>query len=336
MRYQQDLQVRLRDRYRRLMTVDYGDLAHEIALVFGWIDGQPALRAILAEARLNEPDLDFDTWDKQVQTTQRVGTGWPSRTEEGRASLVWQLLHKIAEADSNAAELTIRGYAFALGQGNLTERARGFVQRIISPLIDFLDERIGGESNVLHILERYVRRTEWFEREELFRRFQNAPPQQGEAVYDTDLRRFLFAEGVDMPFSQARSASGESDALGELDGDDPLMCEIKLLGEGRRVRDVAKGVHQAVLYAQDYGKNTAYLVIVNLTDRPLELPSDGPAGHWPPVVELSGVRVHLIAVRARPDVTASKRGTATPLRITRDALINPETDDADGSDETPD
>jgi hypothetical protein len=334
-RYQQDIQVKLRDRYRRLMTVEYGDLVHEIKLVADWIDAQPALRAILAEARLAEPGLDFDTWYKQAQTTQRAGTGWPSRTEEGRASLVWQLVQTIACGADNAAELTIRAYSFSHGGGNLTQRARGFVQTIIGPLIDFLDERIGEASSVLYILERYVRRTEWFEREDLFRRFQQAPAQQGEAVYDTDLRRFLFSEGVNMPFSQARSASGESDALGGLDTDDPLVCEVKLLGEGRRVRELAKGVHQAVLYAQDYNKSAAYLVIINLDDRPLELPSDDPAGHWPPVLELSGVRVHLIAVRARPMASASKRGAATPLHISRDSLINPAADDVDGDETQP-
>lgn len=43
-----------------------------------------------------------------------------------------------------------------------------------------------------------------------------------EEVYDTDLRSVLFIEGINMPFSQAQSASGESDVLTDLETDDPL------------------------------------------------------------------------------------------------------------------
>ena len=58
MRYQQDLQVSIHERLRRLMAAHPEDAGTEIRLVTGWIDSQPALRAILAEAGRTEPDLD--------------------------------------------------------------------------------------------------------------------------------------------------------------------------------------------------------------------------------------------------------------------------------------
>jgi hypothetical protein len=97
---------------------------------------------------------------------------------------------------------------------------------------------------------------------------------QAEEVYDTDLRRFLFSEGINMPFSQAKSASGESDVLTELDTDDPLVGEVKIFGAGRTRRDLASGVPQAISYANDYSKQVAYLMIINLSGRPLSLPSN--------------------------------------------------------------
>ena len=54
MRWQQDLQVKLPDRYKRLYTVSGGGLTHEIDLVVGWISTQRALGYILEEARLVE------------------------------------------------------------------------------------------------------------------------------------------------------------------------------------------------------------------------------------------------------------------------------------------
>jgi hypothetical protein len=110
---------------------------------------------------------------------------------------------------------------------NFNEMWREFAERILRPLFDYLDERIGAESSVLYVLERYVRRVEWFDREDLYRRAM-VDAQKVEEVYDADLRRFLFSEGINMPFSQAKSASGLSDVLSELDTDDPLACEVKV------------------------------------------------------------------------------------------------------------
>ena len=85
----------------------------------------------------------------------------------------------------------------------------------MSPLFDFLLEQVAAESSILYILERYVRRVEWFERDDLHARAMQ-DTRRAEEVYDTDLRRFLFSEGISMPFSQARSASGLSDVLTDL------------------------------------------------------------------------------------------------------------------------
>lgn len=58
--------------------------------------------------------------------------------------------------------------------------------------------------------------------------------RKAEEVYDVHLRRFLFAEGINLPFAQAKSASGESDVLTDLDTDDPLVCEVKIFDADNR------------------------------------------------------------------------------------------------------
>lgn len=331
-RYQQDLQVALRDRYRRLMVVGFADISHEIRVVTNWITSQPALRAILMEAERGEPELDFDAWEQSL--VQHSGERlWPTETEAGRASLIWRLMRHIADAEVAGEAYPVQGYAFALSEGgDLNDSTRTFAQRVLQPLFDFLTEQVGAESSLLYVLERYVRRIEWFDRDELYAKYME-DTRTGEAVYDKDLRKFLFGEGINMPFSQAKSASGLSDVLSELDTDDPLVCEVKLLdGEGRGKRHLASGVNQVVQYAQDYGKNAAYLVVINLSGRSLELPSDGPSDEWPPHVELAGVRVHLIAVRALPPTaSASKQGRAAPITISRADLVDPDAAYEDGT-----
>ena len=111
-----------------------------------------------------------------------------------------------------------------------------------------------------------------------------------------------------MPYSQQRSPSGLSDVLSDLESDDALVCELKVYdGDGRDIGHLASGVTQALHYATDHGKSAAHLVIINLTARPLALPSDGPATAKPPFLDLPGVRVYLIPVRGLPEESASKR-----------------------------
>jgi len=282
MRYQQDLQVSLRERLRRLMVADCEDASHEVRLVTGWIDSQPVLRAILAEAERADPGLDRDAL---VIALQNGGSGlgrrfrWPNQTEGGRTFIIWHLMRRIAAEDEGETDSTriVLTYAHPVSShSNLNDMWREFAERILRPFFDYLGERVGAESSILYILERCVRRIEWFDRNTLYGRAME-DTRKAEEVYDTDLRRFLFSEGINMPFSQAKSASGLSDVLTDLDTDDPLVCEVKIFdADNRGKRHLAAGVNQAISYATDYGKQVAYLLIINLSGRPLNLPRKVP------------------------------------------------------------
>jgi hypothetical protein len=168
---------------------------------------------------------------------------------------------------------------------------------------------------------------EWFARQNLYDRAMK-DTRNAEAVYNLDLRRFLFSEGINMPFTQAQSPSGESDVLTGLDTDDPFVGEVKIYGAGRAKRNLAGGVQQALSYASDYGKQVGYLVIINLSGKPLSLPSDEDPELWPPRITVAGTRVYLIAVRALPPIaSASKLGKLAPVTITHDDLVDPDAAD---------
>jgi len=338
MRYQQDLQVSLRERLRRLMVVGCEDASHEVRLVTGWIDQQPALRAVLAEAERAEAGLHPDAL---VSALQGGGSGlgrqfrWPSQTESGRTCLIWHLMRRIAADDSDGTDSPriVINYAHAVtDHSNMNDMWRAFAERILRPLFDYLGERIGAESSVLYVLERYVRRVEWFDRDDLYARAME-DTRKVEEVYDTDLRRFLFSEGINMPFSQAKSASGLSDVLTDLDTDDPLVCEVKIFdGDNRSKRHLASGVNQAIHYASDYAKQVAYLLIINLSGRSLSLPSEDDPKIWPPRITVAGIRVYLIGVRALPPTaSASKLGKPAPVGITYDDLVDPDAPDEESS-----
>jgi hypothetical protein len=320
MRWRQDLQVKLRNRYRSLYTADFFRLAQEIDFVVDWISRQSTLAYILEEARLAEAIPSYDEW---ISSQVRRGFWeWPVKTEAGRAVFVWDLLRHISASDQPLDQFLLR----LSTETQYDPMARDFTEQVVRPLFDYLDEQMGEGSNVLYALERYVRQIEWFDQKHLYGEFM-ANSRQGEDIYDRHLREFLFREGFNMPYSQLRSPSGESDVLSGLEGDDPLVCELKVYdGDNRDIAHLASGVTQALHYASDHGKSVAHLVIINLTARPLQLPSDGTEDAKPPYLDVPGTRVYLIQVRGLPRESASKQGKTEPLIIERARLIGDGTD----------
>jgi hypothetical protein len=321
LKYQRDLQIRLQERYRRLYKANIGLYKDEALYLVSFIRDTPALRVLVENLERSEPELDPAQWVATHFGWNKAD--WPP-TETGRAKVCWHLLQLWATDENGAAMF---GHGLDPSDNSLASGARTATEAVVEPLIELLQEHIGEASDVLYLLERYVRRIEWFEQQELYRRF-SADTARGESIYDTDLRAFLFDQGVDYPFSQPRSASGESDVVANLEGDDPLVCEVKLFDGARYSKAyIAQGVQQALTYAHDYGKVSAYLVIFNVSDKVVSLPSDGLQGEWPPRIEAGVSTVFLVQVRALPQASASARGAAQVVTITKDELLRPVAED---------
>jgi hypothetical protein len=137
------------------------------------------------------------------------------------------------------------------------------------------------------------------------------------------MQRFLFDQGVEV-ISKARSASGEADAVANLDSDDALVVEMKLYdGASNSVSYLRKGFNQAVQYAHDYNKTAAHLVVVNLSGNNLQFESDEDSAMWPPRLHASGVTIYVVTIRSLPMKSASLRGNEkTPLISRRDLVLD--------------
>lgn len=318
MKHIRDLQIAVQERSRRVLMIDHRDAARELRYITDWIASQALLDAIFVTAARIEPDLDFAAWEQQLRNHTLA---WPTNTEAGRAWLVWQLLQKVAEADRAGEHDPLQVYLWRFGD-RLPDAIRAFAERVLVPMFNYLSDQVGQDCNMLYVLNRYVRQVEWFDRDELYRQYERNT-SVGERIYQTHLHKFLFSEGINMPFSEAKSASGQSDLLVDLDSEDPFVGEIKLFDmDNHGKREIASGLNQVVQYAHDWLKSSAYLVIINLSGRPLQLPSDGPPEVRPPFVDVSGVRVYFFPVRARQVSTASKQGRAEPVVVRRDDLLN--------------
>lgn len=315
MNFERDLQVRLRERYKRLFKTGHDVYDRECGYFRQFITSSPALNAIIDSLERLEPDLNPEQWVEENFKSRSYD--WPL-TESGRAKVVWWLLGRWMDSEN------ILGYVRHFSyENNINASLRDMTEATVEPFVEYLEERLGTESEILYLLERFKRRLEAFDQEELYAAYLGQTAK-GEAVYDRYLRRFLFDQGIDYPFSQPASASGKADVIGDIHTDDPLVCEVKLYdGEQYSVPYVAKGLNQAISYAHDYGKTVAHLVTINLSEHALQLPSDENVKSWPPRLHVSGVTVYLIVVGGRPLVSASRRGRATPRVVTHEELVRP-------------
>lgn len=316
MRYEQDIQVKLRERYRRLFKTGLATYDTECGYLRAFIHRVPALKTITDMIERSLPDLDADSWLKD--NIHRRGYSWPD-TEEGRAKVIWQLLNNLA--DGTTAPLQISGGFSPSSGGNTSSQLRDMTEQAIEPFVEYLEERLGTESQTLYLLERLKRRIEAFDAEELHATYEK-DSARGEAIYDRYIQKFLFDQGIDYIISQPRSSSGEADIIANLESDDAIVEETKLYnGDSYGKSYLRKGFNQAIQYAHDFNKVSAHLVIVNLSPNNLQLPSDEDPSIWPPRLHSSGVTVYMVSVRALPADSASRRGSQKTVQISREDLV---------------
>jgi len=274
--------------------------------------------SILELLRSSAEGFDVDEWiGTKVFVAKATCHEWPA-SENERLRVLLRLIERCA-TDEKLDPASV-GRRFIYGR-NMDEGAQAVTVHVVLPLVMYLQNRLGTDSEVLYQLERMRRQIEWFEQQALYERFV-ADTGRGEEAYDRRVREFLFAQGIDYPFSQPASVSGKIDVIAGLETEDPLVCEIKLYnGDHYGASYLRQGVQQAVRYAKDYAKVTAHLVIFNLSSDRLELPSDSAPDQQPPRIVVEGVTVFLVVVQAKPLPSASKDRGREVRSLQRDQLV---------------
>jgi hypothetical protein len=306
--FEHELRVRLRERRNRLYRADFRVWPNEASMMLAWMRSQAYLAALLAE--IEAAPIDFDAWRSQGGLTFHDVTFPDDERERAKVCL------KLFEA----RDLQSNSHAFG-GGNDFNDIARSFVEGAVDPLVHYLEDRIEDGGSVLGILARYKRKTEWFHQGELYDRHQ-ADTRRGEAALDRHLREYLVDQGIDFPFSQPRSPSGEADIVA-LGSDEPLALEVKLFlpDAGKDRSYLRQGFAQAYRYAADYGAPAGYLVTFNLTPDALVFGSDHPE-RWPPAVTVGDRTVFCIVVNANPDrPSASKDTKLTRHELDREYLL---------------
>jgi hypothetical protein len=99
MNYRRDLQIALRERYRRIYKANWQTAGTEFAYFAEWVRREPSLLAILDAARAASEDFDPAAWtDGNIG---RRSLKWPP-IEPQRAILIWHLVQVWADAGESA------------------------------------------------------------------------------------------------------------------------------------------------------------------------------------------------------------------------------------------
>jgi len=201
---------------------------------------------------------------------------------------------------------------------------QSFLDRMITPIVDYLHDCLDEVNTLLYLLEKYKLRTEWFLKNTLKEKYHNVSNKQYEQVFEDDIRLYLFEQGIDYPFSTPKSTSGRADVVSLIDTEDPLVMEIKVFDteKGYKKERIINGFAQIVKYANDYHKQVGYLVVFNLDNVEIEIENKEADKKFPNRVMFNGKTYYIIIVNLNYDVSASNQKILNKVTVTADELFS--------------
>ena len=318
MLYLRNLRERLQQRRNRLYGCGRQTYKAELLYFIQFLNNN-RFTSCLIEQLNSDTSVNFDEWSENTEL--RLSIGFPD-TEMGRAKVCYAILESAANGDRRLENTRwIRPF---LESDNINALYSGYTNAYVDPLVNFILDEIDDAGNILYLLERIKFQLEWFRREALHCRYRNRT-RDGEKNLDSELRACLFDGGVDFPFSQPLSPSGQADVVALLDSDDPLVLEVKVYDpeNGRRKDHIRQGFHQITRYADNYNKSVGYLVIFNCSNKQLVFNlDDSSESEFPPRIQHASKTFFIIPIDIHPDLdSASTESPSNRDEITLRDLI---------------
>lgn len=318
MYYQQNLRVQVQQYRNNIYKAVHTTYGSQSKYFLDFLQKTPYLRGLVAEMEAQHPGVQFG----EAERNQLRGGQWLIHDTEGEAAKYSYGILCDCAGNDNA-----RMYAQRVStERNFNAALRDFTEVMIDPFVNYLHRQIDEGSNVLYLLEKYKRRTEWFHRDDLLTRLR-ADSRQSEDAVEAHLREYLFDQGIDYPFSQPRSPGGRVDVAADIGEDRPLILELKLfdLARGYGIRYLRKGFRQIQTYADDYGQSVGYLVVFNCTPRRIDFRTSATEQLWPPRIVVGHQTFFLIVIDlVMPEGSASKRDARRPYPIEEAYLLAPD------------
>lgn len=315
MYYNHNLRTNLQEWKNRLSRANHYQFGHQLKYFINNIENDNILNSITKELTLQF--LYNDTKVQETLDSFLSRRKYSFISEGDQASYCISLLkYIIVKWPDSVLSLSI------LPGSNVDERKYNFIEQYISPLVNYLHDKLDKSNSTIYLLEKYKKRTEWFKKKELNNAYSSATKNY-EQILEDDLRLFLFEQGIEYPFSTPKSTSGRADIIGSIDTSEPLIIEIKILdkAKGYNKKRIVEGFSQIVKYTNDYNKDFGYLVIFNLDPVEICFKFDDSDNYFPPLVCLNNKSYFFIVVNLNLNEAASKIGKSDVVEIFQSDLI---------------
>jgi len=315
MYYQQNLRVQLQQRRNRLYKALGDTYQNETKYFLDFINATPYFKSLTRELLFQYPNIEWSTWKAQhfdYRTFELPGN------EIAAAKVCYGAICECTESKTAAWDLGV-----SIDHSNdIDASIRAVTTVFVDPFIHYLNDRLDEGSNVLYLLEKYKRRVEWFQRDDLIQRV-GSDSKHSEQILDKTLREYLFNQGIDYPFSSPSSPSGKADLVADMGEEKPLVLEVKIFDPDRSYDKtyLRQGVRQIYDYCGDYNQTAGYLVVFNCSNFNLVLNTIQQG--WPSRIQIGDKTIFIIVIGLeQPDEPASKRGPIKPYVVEESYLID--------------
>lgn len=300
--YMKNLRVRLQERRDAVLRADYNYLESHLKTFLSFISSKPPLIAIteklkkeLSAQEKNEiMKLLDDPHGEQIEL---------SSDENKRAAHLLQMAFFLTDekylgsADQKLS--TLFGYEY------IQDSCNHYTEHLFNPLYYYYDEKLDDSDVLLYLFFKYKRLCEWFKRGKLYKAVEENPGKR-ESLLDSNLREFLFKEGVDFPFSKPETPKGKADVVINIE-ERPLPIEIKLFDDQSYKKDyLRKGFTQALHYANDYNQSIGYLIVFNLSNKLLQFGNNSTENYFP-YIEIQNKAIFIIPIDLHPILVSASQ-----------------------------
>ena len=302
--YPSNLSAQLQERRNRLYSTGFRVYSTELKYLLQFLNSVQYTRGLLTT--LDErASVDSEQWVNPSPSISKLPL---PDTEEGRAKVLYDII-KLCVNDGEGYDWLKWARVFGSAQHTSDTLPLFFTEAIVDPLLNYLCDRIDDGGNVLSLIVRFKMKSEWFRQSELYGLY-CGNTSVGESSLNRELRAALFDGGVDYPFTEPLSPSGQADIVALSDSEDPLVLEVKVYDPNRSKgkRHVRQGFHQIVRYASDYNQSVGYLVVFNCSDRQLAISSrEASEPRFPPRIAYGDKTFFSIPININPEVDSASK-----------------------------
>lgn len=313
-----NLRTNLQEWKNRLSRSTFQQFDNQLKYIINNIQNNKQLLGIISEACIKY-NYSSELLEENIEKLQN-GENLKFESEVNQAAFNYQLIKFIIINIRISSSIINYGI---WGGRDFESTKSHLIEDYLSPIFYYLHDKLDNSNSVIYLLEKYKLRTEWFTRTELVSKYETATKSY-EQIFEDDLRLFLFDQGIDYPFSTPLSKSGRADIVSSLDTEDPLIIEIKIFDKSKKYEKdrIKSGFTQIVKYANDYNKDTGFLVVYNMEPNELNfINNDENTKKFPISIIYNNKVFYIVIVNCNRSESASKTGILKTYDIDVNELI---------------